>query len=147
VRVLHATLLALMMLSPAAVHYRAPVPGAVIASFRPPPTPFAAGHRGLEYATTPGEPVRAAAAGMVTFAGRVAGAQIVVVAHADRLRTTYEGLASTDVGTGALVAAGQPVGSAGSRVYFGVRAGTAYLDPAVVLAPPRRRARLVPVGT
>jgi len=144
--VLRAVLLALAMVPPAAVQYQAPAPGPIVDPFRAPPTPFAAGHRGVAYATTPGQPVQAAAAGVVTFAGRVAGAQIVVVAHADRLRTTYEGLASIAVPVGAVVESGQRVGSATSRLYFGVRAGSAYLDPAVVLARPRRRARLVPVG-
>ena len=141
-----AVITALLLVSPAAVQYKSPVPGPVTEAFRPPKTQYSAGHRGVEYATTPGEPVRASAAGTVTFAGQVAGTLIVVVGHADRIRTTYSGLGRIDVRPSQNVAAGQPVGTAGATVYFGARAGTAYLDPQILLAPPRRRARLVPVS-
>jgi murein DD-endopeptidase MepM/ murein hydrolase activator NlpD len=127
------------------VTYRPPVRGPVVDPFRPPATPYAAGNRGIDYATQPGEPVVAAAAGSVTFAGTVAGAVDVVVVHADRLRTTYAGLADATVVDGGTVAAGDVIGHARIRLHFGVRAGRAYLDPAILLAPPERHARLVPV--
>src|SRR5690349_17646532 len=67
----------------AAVAYRAPVPGAVVRPFAPPPTPYAAGHRGVDLAAGPSAVVGAAAAGTVRFAGAVAGRGVVVLAHAD----------------------------------------------------------------
>src|SRR5438105_4637003 len=94
---------------PAAVHYRAPVEGRVVDPFRPPSTPYAAGNRGLDYAVAPGTPVGAAAAGVVTFAGQVGRSLDVVILHADRLRTTYSGLADIAVTAGEEVQAGQPV--------------------------------------
>jgi len=145
--VFRAVITALLLASPAAaaVQYQPPVPGPITEAFRPPATRYSAGHRGVTFAATAGEPVHAAAAGTVTFAGQVAGTLIVVVRHADRIRTTYAGLARIDVAAGQEVAAAQPLGTATGSVYFGARAGAAYLDPAVLLAPPRRRVRLVPV--
>ena len=142
---LRAVITALLLATPAAVQYQPPVPGPVTEAFRPPATRYSSGHRGVTYAATPGEPVRAAAPGAVTFAGQVAGTLIVVVRHADRVRTTYSGLARIDVAASQEVAAAQALGTATASVYFGARAGAAYLDPAVLLAPVRRQARLVPV--
>jgi murein DD-endopeptidase MepM/ murein hydrolase activator NlpD len=120
------------------------VAGPIIDQFRPPATPYGPGNRGLDYHTTPGEPVRAAGPGTVIFAGPVAGRLAVVVLHPDNLRTSYVGLARIDVQRGQTVDGGQPVAHAIDRLQFGVRAGTAYLDPAVLLAGGRTIARLVP---
>jgi hypothetical protein len=127
------------------VHYEAPVDGPVVDPFRPPTTPFGPGNRGLEVATTPGSPVRAAAAGQVTFAGVVAGARFVTVQHADGVRTTYGRLASVVAQQGSAVDAGEVVGTTGRRTIWTARLGTAYLDPAVLLeASGAFSVRLVP---
>ena len=131
---------------PVAVTYEAPVTGPVTDPFRPPATPYGPGNRGLEHATEPGGPVRAAAAGRVTFAGAVAGTLHVTVLHADRARTTYSGLASVAVEAGQAVDAGQEVGTSGATLLWTLRLGEAYLDPAVALAASGRGGvRLVPV--
>lgn len=117
-----------------AVTYRAPVAAPVIDPFRPPATRFGPGNRGLEYGTTPGTPVVAAAEGRVTFAGQVGGDLHVTVQHADGLRTTYAFLAAIGVRAGTQVEAGAVVGRAGSRLLWTARLGDAYLDPAVLLA-------------
>src|SRR4051812_36517986 len=100
-----------------AVHYEPPVPGPVVDPFRPPANPFGPGNRGLEYATTPGEAVRAAAAGTVIFAGQVGGGLDVVVLHGDNLRSSYTGLAAIDVAKAQAVRTGDPIGRAGSRLH------------------------------
>ena len=60
----------------------------------PPPEPWTAGHRGVDLAAQPGRPVRAVAAGRVSFAGRVAGQAVVSIELTGTglppLRTTYE---------------------------------------------------------
>ena len=61
----------------------------VVAGFDPPATRWGAGHRGVDLAGAPGQPVRAALAGTVTFAGSLAGRGVVVVDHG-ATRTTYE---------------------------------------------------------
>src|SRR5207248_10719164 len=118
---------------PAPVTYRAPVPGPVIDPFRPPANPYAPGNRGLDYRTRPGEPVVAAASGDVLFAGPVADRLVVVLLHADRLRSSYTGLRSIMVRRGQQLSAGQLIGTADERLQFGVRGGTAYLDPEALL--------------
>lgn len=88
--------------------------------------------------------MRAAAAGVVTFAGQVAAGRHVTVVHADGVRTSYSFLAGVAVRAGQAVQAGQVLGTAGTSFHFGARIGEAYVDPAVLLgvAGP---ARLVPV--
>ena len=137
---LTAALAALLVAAPAAaeprpvvpVLYRPPVPGPVIDPFRPPSTPFGPGNRGLEYATTPGDPVAAPADGVVTFAGPVGGGLHVVVLHQDGIRTSLSFLASILVVRGQQVVGGQPVGRSGATLHLGARRGDTYLDPATL---------------
>ncbi len=65
-----------------------PVPQ-VVAGFDPPASTWGAGHRGVDLLGTPGQRVRAALAGRVSFVGRIAGRGVVVVDHG-ATRTTYE---------------------------------------------------------
>jgi hypothetical protein len=112
-----------------------PPAGVVTDHFRPPPTPYAAGNRGLDYATVPGSPIVASAAGVVIFAGPVAGTLHVTVEHPDGLRTSYSFLARIAVAVGQQIDQGQVVGLAGAIFHFGVRdrAGD-YLDPEALFA-------------
>jgi murein DD-endopeptidase MepM/ murein hydrolase activator NlpD len=129
---------------PPPVDYQPPVPGPVIDPFRPPATPYGPGNRGVDYATVPGAPVAASAAGEVVFAGRIGFGQHVVVLHADGLRSSYSFLASVSVRRGDRVAAGQPVGTSGATLHFGFRAGETYLDPMALLGQGPLRVWLVP---
>jgi murein DD-endopeptidase MepM/ murein hydrolase activator NlpD len=117
----------------------------VTRAFAPPPTPYAAGHRGVDLAGAAGEPVLSAGAGVVAFAGLVAGRPVVSVEHTDGLRTTYEPV-QPSVAAGQVVARGSPLGvlltgHAGcpveACVHWGLRRGAAYLDPMSLLQPPR----------
>jgi len=120
--------------------YTPPVDAPVVDPFRPPTTPYGPGNRGLEYATAPDTPVGAAADGIVTFAGSVAGGLHVTVIHPDGIRTSYSFLASIAVRRGARVRQGQVVGLSGPRLHVGARRGDTYLDPASLWAhrgPPR----------
>jgi hypothetical protein len=129
---------------PAAVRYTPPVDAPIVDPFRPPPQPWAAGNRGVEYATDPGTAALAAADGEVVFAGPVGGELHVVVLHADGLRTSYSFLASIAVHRGDRVRRGQPVGTTGASFHFGVRAGDAYLDPARLFGDGPPEVHLVP---
>lgn len=126
----------------AAPHYRPPVVARVVDGFRPPPHPFGAGNRGIEYETEPGAPVGAIAAGRVVFSGPVAGSRHVTVLHDDGVRSSYSYLATLAVEAGEPVRPGQAIGTAGGRLHLGVRAGDAYLDPARLFD--RGRVHLVP---
>jgi murein DD-endopeptidase MepM/ murein hydrolase activator NlpD len=120
--------------------------------FDPPPDPYAAGHRGVDLGGTPGSPVLAAGDGVVAFAGMVAGRPVVSIDHADGLRTTYEPV-DPSVAAGQRVARGSPIGAlltghAGcpreACLHWGLRRGATYLDPMLLLRPPR--VRLLPMG-
>jgi murein DD-endopeptidase MepM/ murein hydrolase activator NlpD len=120
--------------------------------FDAPPTPYAAGHRGVDLLGAPGQPVLSAGAGVVAFAGMVAGRPVVSVQHADGLRTTYEPVQPV-VAAGRAVARGSPIGvlvaghpgcPAEACLHWGLRRGEAYLDPLLLLRPPR--VRLLPWG-
>jgi len=135
------------LLSLAMPCYRPPVDAPVAVPFVMPACTWCPGHRGLEYWPMPGTPVRVVAAGVVTFNGVVAGTRYVVVLQADGLRATYGLLASTAVGRGQIVAAGQVVGASGARLYFGLRdAADQPVDPTALLGVLTGRPRLVPSG-
>jgi murein DD-endopeptidase MepM/ murein hydrolase activator NlpD len=130
-------------------------PLSVTRPFQPPPTPYAAGHRGADLAGAPGQPVRAAAAGRVSYAAVLAGRGVVVVMHG-ALRTTYEPVTAL-VHTGDAVAAGAPIGTletghAGCPVaaclHWGLLRDEVYLDPLAMLGPqPVRLLPLAKAGT
>ena len=81
----------------------------VVRTFDAPSPNWNRGHRGVDLAGTPGQPVYAAAAGTVVFAGELAGRPLVSIAHPGGLRTSYEPVA--------------PVVRAGQRVTAGMALG------------------------
>lgn len=126
--------------------YRSPVDLPIVDPFRLPDGPYRAGNRGLEYNTTAGVIVRTIGAGVVTFAGPVAGSWFVTVRHPDGLRSSYSFLATVSVGADDLVAPGEQLGSTSERrFHLGVREGDRYIDPFPLLGT-RGRAWLIPLG-
>jgi murein DD-endopeptidase MepM/ murein hydrolase activator NlpD len=113
----------------------------------------------VDLAAPPGTPVRAVAAGRVSFAGRVAGRGVVSVELAGTgeppLRTTYEPVTASvtkgeEVGPGEVLGTVQPAGShcTAPCVHWGLLRGETYLDPLSVLPPWLLRggpSRLLPV--
>lgn len=128
-----------------AADYVPPVEAPVVDPFRAPAHPYGPGNRGIEFRTRPGTLVRAAADGVVAFAGRVAGTLHVTVAHADGIRTSYSFLRTLRVIEGQRVLQRGPVGVAGSRLHVGARRGTTYIDPAGLWAAGPPRVHLVPL--
>ncbi|HEX7276164.1 MAG TPA: M23 family metallopeptidase, partial [Acidimicrobiales bacterium] len=129
---------------PQPVGYHPPVDAPVVDPFRPPAERWNAGNRGVEYDTSDGEPVAAAADGVVTFAGQVGGQLHVVVLHADGVRTTYAFLHTVDVRRGDTVRQGQRVGTAGDSLHFGARIGEVYVDPLLLFGDGLPEVHLVP---
>lgn len=94
-------------------------------------------HAGIDLVADLGEPVRAAAAGRVTWVGyRDGWGLVVTIAHADGVRTLYAHLSQAAVGLGQTVAEGALVGSVGAtgdatgpHLHFEVRIGGAAVDP------------------
>ncbi|GHE46618.1 hypothetical protein GCM10018782_21480 [Streptomyces griseoaurantiacus] len=132
----------------------------VLRGWEPPASAYGPGHRGVDLAAAPGDPVRAVAAGRVSFAGPVGGLGVVSVeltgTGAPPLRTTYESVRAS-VRKGDEVAPGDVVGflaepgprhCASGCLHWGLRRGESYLDPLSLLPPwllRRGPSRLLPV--
>jgi hypothetical protein len=129
--------------TPSPPTYAPPVDAPVSDPFRAPADRYAAGNRGIEYATTRGAAVVAAADGVVRFAGVVARQLWVTVAHVDGLRTTVGPLADAAVAAGDRVVQGDLLGRAAGALLFTVRRGDEYIDPASVLVDAGSRAPIV----
>jgi murein DD-endopeptidase MepM/ murein hydrolase activator NlpD len=128
-------------------------PPEVVRAFDPPPVPWGRGHRGVDLAGVAGEPVLTAGAGVVAFAGMVAGRGVVSVDHAGGLRTTYEPVSPT-VRVGDVVGLGAPLGTLDAGhpgcpttacLHWGLRRGDVYLNPLLLVRP--LRVRLKPLDT
>jgi murein DD-endopeptidase MepM/ murein hydrolase activator NlpD len=104
------------------------------------------GHRGVDLAGAPGQPVYAAAAGTVVFAGELAGRPLVSIAHPGGLRTSYEPVRPS-VRVGQLIDAGAALGHlmaghvgcpVAACLHWGAMWGPAsradYIDPLGLLA-------------
>lgn len=122
----------------------------VVRGFELPAKPWMPGHRGVDLAGSPGQPVRAATAGTITYAGPLAGRGVITVATGSR-RTTYEPVVPA-VTVGATVTPGTVIGhlsAAGSHcapatcLHWGLVQGKQYLNPLTLL--PNRPVRLLPL--
>jgi murein DD-endopeptidase MepM/ murein hydrolase activator NlpD len=121
-------------------------PPAVVRTFDAPSPDWNRGHRGVDLAGTPGQPVYAAGAATVVYAGMLAGRQLVSLAHRGGLHTSYEPVRAA-VRVGQLLDAGTVIGElvAGHRgcpvaacLHWGAMWGPAaranYVDPLGLLA-------------
>jgi murein DD-endopeptidase MepM/ murein hydrolase activator NlpD len=138
-------------------------PPRVEGEFDAPDTPYGPGHRGIDLATLVGAPVRAVADGVVTFAGRVAGVDVITVDHGVE-RSTYQP-ASAAVSVGERVEAGSVIGKvvlgsfhcSAPCLHLGriVQADDRYLDPLdrlaggtqIRLVDPRGPPPVPPIGS
>jgi len=123
----------------------------VVRGFELPAKPWLPGHRGVDLTGSPGQPVRAATSGTVTYAGLLAGRGVVAVSHGAR-RTTYEPVVpavtvGTPVTTSTVIGHLSGAGSHCSPVtclHWGLIEGRRYLNPLTLL--PDRPVRLLPLG-
>jgi murein DD-endopeptidase MepM/ murein hydrolase activator NlpD len=129
--------------APTAGEWSWPVIGPVIAAFDPPDTPFGAGHRGIDVAAAAGTTVIAPDAGVVAFAGRVAGELFVTIDHGDGLTSTFSWVSEVLVRKGDAVARGAPIARTGrghpsssvAHLHLGARRDGVYVDPLRLLGP------------
>lgn len=132
-------------------HWPLDGPPRVAHGFQPPGQPWLAGHRGVDLLGSPGQTVRSAGSGRVSFAGSVAGKPVVVVTHAGGLRTTYEPVLAA-VTVGQAVLAGAVIGRLSAAghcsplacLHWGLRRDETYLDP-LALVGADLQVRLLPV--
>jgi murein DD-endopeptidase MepM/ murein hydrolase activator NlpD len=119
---------------------------AVLRTFAAPAPNWNRGHRGVDLAGSPEQPVYAAGAGTVVYAGLLAGRPVVSLAHPGGLHTSYEPVRAT-VGAGQQVAAGAVLGEllaghpgcpVAACLHWGAMWGPAaradYVDPLGLLA-------------
>jgi murein DD-endopeptidase MepM/ murein hydrolase activator NlpD len=128
-----------------------PPPEAVVRGFEPPAHDWQPGHRGVDLAGRPDQPVLAAGDGIVAFAGRIGSVSVVSIRHPGGLETTYQPVRS-GVRVGADVSAGDVIGRLllmGSHcapracLHWGLRRGDSYLDPLSLVG--QARVRLLPM--
>ncbi|MGZ4351915.1 MAG: murein hydrolase activator EnvC family protein, partial [Gaiellaceae bacterium] len=150
-----AAVLAALLVAPAAGAWSWPSDGVVLRGFTLSSDVYAGGqHRGIDVAGVTGSPVRASAAGEVSFAGTVpSSGKSVTIQTADGYAVTLTHLGSIAVAKGDAVGEGQSVGTIGPSgdpevdepyVHLGVRVASdpnGYVDPlgflpARVPAPP-----------
>ncbi len=94
-------------------------------------------HHGVDFGAAAGTPIRAAAAGVVRFAGTRGGyGNVVIVAHPDGSETRYAHCRDLAVRAGEAVAAGQSIATVGStgrstgpHLHFEVRRDGKPVDP------------------
>jgi Peptidase family M23 len=134
-----------------------PVDGPVLRPFSFGSDPYAAGqHRGIDIGAPTGTPVRAAAGGVVSFAGTVPnGGKTVTIQTPTGYAVTLVHLGSIRVLRGTTIEEGTTVGTVGPSgvpdiaepyVYLGIRVASddqGYLDPLLFL-PPRAEPPAVP---
>ncbi len=115
----------------------------VVRAFDAPTTPFGPGHRGVDLAARTGQAAHAAGAGVVSFAGSVAGRGVVVVQHTDGVSTEYEPVTPL-VRRGDAVRAGEVIAHLHGRhgtcppggcLHWGARRDGDYFDPMLLLEP------------
>jgi hypothetical protein len=137
----------LALASPAWAAWVWPLSGEVITPYSNGDDPYASGqHRGIDIAGETGQPVAAAAAGSVRFAGTAGSSGLTVsIRTLDGFDTSYLHLSSASVREGESVTAGERIGAVGTsgtrsteraHLHFGVReAGSrhAYRDPLAFL--------------
>jgi murein DD-endopeptidase MepM/ murein hydrolase activator NlpD len=107
-------------------------------------------HRGVDLRAAYGEPIGAADAGTVVFAGEQRGyGQTVVVEHAGGVRTRYAHLSSLTTAVGAEVKAGESIGRAGrsgratgTHLHFEVTRNGQPIDPHSFVAAGLKAERL-----
>jgi murein DD-endopeptidase MepM/ murein hydrolase activator NlpD len=99
-------------------------------------------HTGIDYSAPRGTPIAAAGAGVVTYAGAMAGGwgRVITIAHGVDVRTMYAHLSKIRVQIGQRVDAGETIGHVGSsgnasgtHLHFEVRVRGAAVDPLTAL--------------
>lgn len=130
-------------------HFEPPLPAlTVLTPFRPPPTRYGSGHRGVDLAAAEGDVVRAIGPGIVIYAGLLAGRGVVSVEHEGGLRSTYEPVlaavhAGQYVSTGTVLGelqAGHETCAPADCLHLGARMpDRVYLDPMALFGPWRIR--------
>lgn len=121
-----------------------PVAGEVAEHFAAPPAPWASGHRGVDFAAAEAEPIRAPAAGVVSFSGMVVNRTVLSIDHGGGMVSSFEPVDS-ELEVGEAVAAGDVIATVGEYqtghfhchhqrcLHWGVRLHGDYINPLLML--------------
>jgi murein DD-endopeptidase MepM/ murein hydrolase activator NlpD len=114
-------------------------PHPVARGYLAPPTPYGAGHRGIDIRAPAGAEVRAPADGVVHFAGFVVDRPVLSVQHAGGVLSSFEPV-STPLHAGDVVHRGDVIGvvlaghcDPGPCLHLGARVDGAYVNPLLFL--------------
>ncbi len=129
-------------------------PHGILRPYEAPPTRYAAGHRGIDVGASVGSEVRAPAAGVVSFAGRVVDRPVISITHPDGVISSVEPVAALvargeDVAEGAVIGTLTDEGAhcrAGPCLHLGVRVSGEYVSPLLFLGEIPHSV-LLPLGT
>lgn len=125
--------------------WSSPTPGEVPEVARPfvePPSPWGAGHRGVDLATAQGTTISAPAEGTVSFVGTVVDRPVLSVDHGGGFVSSFEPVdselaagdtVSTGDELGELIAGGHCAGEGADCVHWGVRLHGEYINPLLLL--------------
>lgn len=115
-----------------------------------PPHPYAAGHRGIDLESHPGDNVLAPVGGIVTFVGDVVDRKLLTLQVHENMLVTLEPMDSQLV-MGEVVAPGESLGTVSTGghclntcLHLGVRIDEEYVNPLRFFSG---KAKLLPVGT
>lgn len=120
-------------------------PAALMNPYRQPSSDYSAGHRGVDYRVSLGQPVVAPASGQVAFVGKVVNRNLITISHDGGYKTEFEPVCS-NLARGANVSIGEQIGEicdadVGYRqhcaqarcLHFSMRLGGQYLSPLAVI--------------
>lgn len=113
-------------------------PHAIARAYLAPPTPYAAGHRGIDLRADSSAVVVAPDDGVVYFAGVVVDRPVLSIAHAGGVLSSFEPV-STTLAAGDAVTRGQPIGTLlpghceAPCLHLGARVNGQYVNPLLFL--------------
>ncbi|KFI70873.1 M23 family metallopeptidase [Bifidobacterium merycicum] len=119
-------------------------PVSMLRAYDGPAQPWLSGHRGVDLKTMPGEELLAPGDGVISFAGKVAGKDVVSMKHGELILTFEPAVTQSFVG--ASVRRGERFATVGEQsdhcddvcLHWGIRSGKqSYLDPASMVSPYR----------
>ncbi len=110
----------------------------VVRAYQAPPTPYGAGHRGIDVAASVGVPVVASSTGVVHFAGRVVDRGVLSVRYSQAVIASVEPVTplvaeGQSVVAGEVIATVDPGHCATPCLHLGVRVNGEYVSPLAFL--------------
>lgn len=123
--------------------WQRPVDGEVVEHFSAPPAPWAAGHRGVDLASSISADIRSPTDGVVSFSGTVVDREVLSIDHGAGYISSFEAV-DADLEVGDAVAAGEVVAELGTYddgdnhcdqpcLHWGVRLHGEYINPLLLL--------------